>query len=164
MVALNMPIVNDIEPKRDKPVPKEHVSLNCRYGLVDGYVICFPGATGKLLEKFVDGSNVTIYAGPDKKPVVVNVGYRVWNDDVQKYIFQQVFIRRRSDAISAIENFLAGVLPVERLVDLSFDGGVTYHCNVKIPADCSIMQVANYILTPPSEPKVVKSMNNATVI
>lgn len=83
---------------------------------------------------------------------------------MQKYIFQQVFIRRRSDAISAIENFLAGVLPVERLVDLSFDGGVTYHCNVKIPADCSIMQVANYILTPPSEPKVVKSMNNATVI
>lgn len=41
MVALNMPIVNDIEPKREKPVPKEHVSLNCRYGLVMAMLSAF---------------------------------------------------------------------------------------------------------------------------
>lgn len=129
----------------------EPVAIDCRNGLINGNIIrsSRPRKSG-YNEKFVKGSSVTIYVGPDQKIAVeVNIGYVYWSEEWQDNAFRQVLVQKRDKAADAVDRFLEEKTSFVRWVDMSFDGGKTWKGLVEVPAGSSILDVANFLVTPP---------------
>lgn len=137
----------------------EKQTIDCQLGVVNVNYHRMYGSS--ILGRFAEGSYVTVYAGSQHKPIDVAIGYDIWMPDQRRFRPVKVYVYTTTPMADVVDKFLTrDTISQKRKIRIRPEG-MDWIDDVEVPAGHSIMEVANFLLTPegeevPSVPKLTE--------